>query len=366
MVRTFFSLLILFLALVSCKQDNYRITGRIGGLDEGKVYLLKAETRELVRVDSTEISGGDFTFTGSVDFPGVYAIEAEGAERNLIFFLENSEINITADADAMENGQVTGSSVHDKFVEFTFKESEYDDRISEIAAELTSLREEGDQEAFTKLMEDEYQPLLDEKRVFIKDFVTANPSSYVSPFILYNKLWMSLDVQDKDNMLSVLEQELERSPFTKTMKDELETLMRVDVGQRFVDFTMDDPDGNSRSLSAFTGEGYLLLDFTASWCGPCRSINPAKVELYHDFRDQGFDIVSISLDRSYDEWVKYIEEDNLEWHHLSDLQAWNSEAAGIYGVRAIPHSVLIDPDGIIVEKGLRPDALRERLNELLQ
>lgn len=366
MARTIFSLLILLLALVSCRQDNYRITGRIGGIEEGKVFLLKAETRELVKIDSAEISGSDFTFTGSVDFPGVYAIDAEGAERNLIFFLENSEINITADAEEMEKGMVTGSSAHDKYIEFTSQESEYDNRITEITAKLTSLRQEGDEDAFTRMREEEYQPLLDERNEFIKDFVASNPSSFVSPFILYNKLWRSLDIQEKNNMLSDLEQDLGSSPFTKTMKEELETLMRVDAGQNFVDFTMEDPDGNSRSLSSFTGEGYLLIDFTASWCGPCRSINPAKVELYHDFRDKGFDIVSVSLDRSYDEWVKYIEEDNLEWHHLSDLQAWNSEAAAIYGVRAIPHSVLIDPDGIIVEKGLRPDALRERLNELLQ
>ncbi len=365
MKKTLFSL-VLILALASCKQEGYRITGEIQGIEEGKVYLLKAETREMVKVDSVTLTNGAFTFTGSVEYPGLYMIEAENAEGRLRFFLENSTVTIKADAGDMENGEVTGSSVHDKYMEFSVKEAGYNERLSDILSELTELRAEGDEEAFTSMMENDYRPLHEEKEEFVKDFIAGNPSSFVSPFILYSQLWRSLETDEKNRILSSLDSRVERSPFAKAMKDELERLLRVDVGQQFVDFTMEDPDGNSRSLSSFTGDGYLLLDFTASWCGPCRSINPAKVDVYHDFRDYGFDIVSVSLDRSYDEWVKYIEEDNLEWHHISDLQAWNSEAASIYGVRSIPYSVLIDPEGKIVEKGLRPDALREKLNELLR
>ncbi len=366
MKKLFLSAWVIIFALISCKSENYNITGNFEGIDQGKVYLVKAQIGELAYIDSTDINGGAFEFTGSVDFPGLYALTADNVDGYLQFFLENTDITVNATADNFNQGSVSGSSAHDLFVDYREKMSGFEKRATELATEYRSLSEEGDGERAENLLAEKYEPLMEEMTRFQKDFVNDNPGSFVSPFILYSQLWNSLDINEKEKMLVSLDGAVGESPFVKAMEEELANLKRVDVGEQFVDFTMDDPEGNSRSFSSFVGDGYLLLDFTASWCGPCRSINPQKVELYNDFKEYGFDIVSVSLDRSHEAWVDYIEEDDLDWYHLSDLNAWDNEAAQIYGVRSIPHGILIDPDGVIVEKGISQDDLREKLNELLK
>jgi peroxiredoxin len=148
------------------------------------------------------------------------------------------------------------------------------------------------------------------------------------------------------------------------LAERAEILKRVAVGQKAPDFTLNDPEGNPVSLSSLQGK-YVMIDFWASWCRPCRQENPNVVRMYNKYRDKGFEILGVSLDEDRNKWVKAIEDDQLTWTHVSDLQRWGSAPGKLYGVNSIPHTVLIDPAGIIIANNLRGAALEQKLQEIL-
>jgi peroxiredoxin len=156
-----------------------------------------------------------------------------------------------------------------------------------------------------------------------------------------------------------------QSQWVKPLKDQETSMKQTALGQPFMDITLKTPDDRPISISDYAGKGkYVLLDFWAAWCGPCRNANPHVVELYKRYKDKGFEIVGISLDQTKDAWVKAIKDDNLTWPHMSDLKYWGSDAARLYSVSSIPHTVLLDKEGKIIAKGLHVEALAAKLAEL--
>ncbi|GAB1473513.1 hypothetical protein MASR2M69_09540 [Bacteroidota bacterium] len=216
------------------------------------------------------------------------------------------------------------------------------------------------------------------KRDYIISYVRNNPSDFCSVFLLFElansplpyaraeDLWSELFSGLSENVKSSHAGVIYRSNLDKKERNEIMT-KSVSVGKTFKDFTLKDMNGNEVKMSrCLSDKKYILLDFWASWCGPCRAENPNVLKAYNKFHDKGFDVVAVSLDDSKEQWINAIKKDNMPWIHLSDLKGWKSEVAGIYGVTAIPASFLLDSNGVIVATNLRGEKLEEKLSELLK
>jgi peroxiredoxin len=197
----------------------------------------------------------------------------------------------------------------------------------------------------------------------IYSFIEEKKSSYMAPFVISRYLVYELDYLSLDSLLQQIDPSVHNSLDYIRLSQRVETLKNVAVGKTVTDFTLNDPSGNPVALSSFRGK-ILLIDFWASWCGPCRRENPNVVKLYNDFNDKGFEILGVSFDEDFNRWVGAIEDDQLTWPHVSDLQGWGSAAGKLYGINSIPATVLVDREGVIVAKNLRGDALREKLEEI--
>lgn len=199
------------------------------------------------------------------------------------------------------------------------------------------------------------------------DFVRNHPNSPVAVYALQQMLGIDPDPDQLEPLLEKLNPNFLSFPSVKEMKEKLAMARKTAVGSVAPDFTLPDTLGRPVSLSSLRGK-YLLVDFWASWCGPCRAENPNLVKAYNAYRDKGFDILGVSLDQpgAREAWLKAIRDDKLSWTQVSDLQYWNNAAAVAYGIQAIPQNLLLDPTGKIVARNLRGADLVKKLGEILE
>ena len=199
-----------------------------------------------------------------------------------------------------------------------------------------------------------------------KEFLANNTSSFIAPAVL-SEISYYLEADEMEGILNSFDTTLNQVQTVITLKERLVQLKAVAIGQKAPDFTLNDPDGNPISLSSKIGGDtkLLLLDFWASWCGPCRAENPFVVKTWTEYNKKGFDVFGVSLDRSREDWLKGIQDDKLTWTHVSEVKYWDCAPAKLYAVSAIPSNFLIDENGIIVGHNLRGDALAEKVKEIL-
>jgi peroxiredoxin len=358
-------LFVISLLLFSCTtQPVYKISGDISGIEDGKVYLFKFESGQKVLLDSAEITDGKFFLKGELKSPELLNLQISDPSATLPVFLDASDISIEVDFNDLQNALITGSASHDKYVEYTKVAGDYNKRLRTVYEAILELQREGDEIAANEKYETDYKPIEEESREYTLNYIKENSASHVAAWLL-NSVAYSLELPQLDEKFKNLDESLSNSVYTQRLDEMITTLKRVDIGQPFVDIVLNDTTDTALPLSSFVGEGYVLIDFWAAWCGPCRRENPHIVELYADFKDKGFEIYGVSFDRTREAWIQGIKEDKITWPQVSDLKFWNSEAGKLYGVRAIPHTVLIDPDGIIIAKNLRSAELREKLESVL-
>ncbi|MDR1200716.1 MAG: AhpC/TSA family protein [Tannerellaceae bacterium] len=323
-----FSVLAAICLIVACnnKPTGYRITGEINQ-ESGTVYLKAFRNKMFFVIDSATITHGTFSFAGKLEHPDLFGITQQRDESPYFIFLENSDITVKVDTANRRRIEVEGSSAHDLFTEYQRTD----------------------------------------KQTFVLDsFVVAHPASIVTAYILYRDYSYKLSKDKIEQYLQLLDPLLYQTQYVGVLQELVKTLEAVNIGKPAPDFTLDAPDGKPIKLSDKWGNGYLLIDFWAAWCGPCRRENPNVVAVYNKYRDKGFDIIGVSLDHNKESWEKAIEQDKLTWTHVSDLKYWDSEVARLYGVRAIPSNYLIDRDGIIVAKNLRGEDLDKLIGTLLE
>lgn len=350
----------------SCTTKSYKIDGSIESATDQMVYLKTMKGNELVVDDSTMMESGKFVFKGSVSVPDLHAIDFGLKGDRIIFFLENSEILITGNAENIMASDVSGSKTHDLLLEFNLLQEELAKPLMEIQYAFQNASMDG---SLTPEMEEqlrnEFMAENDKLTVSVVDFVKENGNSVVSPYITLTQLANQISFEELESIVNGFSSSIAESPFVIALNEKLELEKKTATGQDFMDFSHPDKDGNMVAFSSVTGENYVLLDFWAGWCAPCRKENPNLVRLYTAYSAKGFDIFGVSLDRDRNEWLDAIEKDGLTWTNVSDITGWENPIAKIYGVQSIPTNLLISPEGKIIAKNLRGEELAEKLAELL-
>jgi peroxiredoxin len=373
-MKKLFYLLTAVLFLASCNMmpteetatetaKAYTINCSVDTLIDGYAYLQKRADGEWVKLDSVPIEGGVFAMAGELEYPAVHYVYIKAIKRNVRLFLDEGDIKINVLKDDYSGTTITGSPAQAEYDAYLKQTAVYDDELKDIYGLYRSAKENGDEEELERL-EVLIDEIYEEQQEFIKTYVFEHNASVVSPYIT-NSTSYSWEVSELDKVYTNFDPALAVLPDYKTLGDRIDVLKLVDIGQPLVDFAQKDTNGVDVKLSDLSKGKYLLVDFWASWCGPCRAENPNVVACYNDFHEKGFDVLGVSFDKNREDWIAAIHDDGLTWNHVSDLEYWNNAAGKLYGVRSIPSSVLIGPDGIIIGKNLRGEELRAKLGELM-
>ncbi|ADQ80663.1 alkyl hydroperoxide reductase/ Thiol specific antioxidant/ Mal allergen [Paludibacter propionicigenes WB4] len=351
---------------------NFLISGEVKGINQGVVYLGYRENAK-DKKDSAIIAGGKFSFKGKVIEP-VYAFLSTKDRKVFVgFFLENNKVTISV--DSLGKSTVKGSPISDIYIGWAKMWSVVTQKAGDIYKRMNEeYKKEGlDPNSRTaklsdsarKAFDDEFKVLNVETDSTVFPVVRKYPNSVASAFIIVDRYVSWHDVSNAQKMFNYLTPEARKSVYGIQIKEFLDTEAKVSIGKVAPNFTMNDTTGHPVKLSDFKGK-YVLLDFWASWCGPCRKENPNVVNAYKKFHDKGFEIVQVSLDTKKPAWIAAIQKDGLNWNHLSDLKGWQNEAVLMYGVKAVPTNFLIDKDGKIIARDLREEKLQETLSEIFK
>lgn len=352
--------------MASCSapvKNEFRITGTVDTVFDGIVYLQRRVEAPMISIDSVQLKDGKFSFKGTVDYPEVYYINIPGTKSLVPFFIEPAQIVININSKEIDKTKITGSKTQQEYDKYLDMLGQFNAKVRENYQMYVKAQEVGDAEKARYF--DSLVNTFDAQRAqFSKTYVLENNSSFVSPYITYRNSW-NYDLIELENTLNYFDTTLNHSLYMGHLKEYLATLKRTDIGQIYVAFMMQDTTGQKYlPIADLIGKNYLLVDFWASWCAPCREENPNLVALYRKYHEKGFDILGISLDSNRERWLMAIESDELTWHHVSDLKGWDNLAAKLYGIRSIPSSLLLNPQGTIIAKNLRGDDLRKKLEEI--
>ncbi len=328
------------LVMAGCAKKGYQVKTMLEGVDEGQTLYLSVLEGKLPRVvDSAQVAGGQVVFSGVLEFPMLAQITVgdSAAKPAAAFFLENSPIVVSGPVDEPDSVHVSGSAEQELYAEF-----------------LAAVDTVGDYERYMEVG---------------REFVDSHPGSAAAAYVFFRRLAYAMEFPELRERVARFDSTLRGSVYLRLVDEMADRLEATSLGHRFVDFSAADTTGTEIALSSVAGRGnYVLLDFWASWCRPCRMENPHVVAAYNQFKDKGFTVFGVSLDRpdGRQAWIDAIRKDGLTWTNVSDLKFWECVPAGIYGVRSIPSNVLIGPDGVIVARNLRGEALIDKLTELYQ
>ncbi len=371
--------ILLVTGIMAQEEKTFTVNGTINGFSKPVariLYFYRKGDKNIT--DSVEVKDGTYQFSGTVAEPLMltlrvrYPLGADGKPVKVFsqgdyapVFIGPGTIKVSS-ADSLSNITVSGSAANDEYKKLTALLKPVNEQMRAESAIYSKAAKEKNESA-RKASEEKLDSLDKVTRELNGQYVKNNSRSPIAHYALVNYAGWEIDPVAVEPLLNQLSPEQKQYPSIKMLTANLEIAKKTAVGAMAMDFTQNDTVGKPVSLSSLRGK-YLLVDFWASWCGPCRRENPNVVKAYQAYRDKGFHIISVSLDQpgAKDKWIKAIHDDNLTWTHVSDLQYWNNEVAKQYGIQAIPQNLLLDPKGKIIAKNLTGDQLEKKLSEILK
>ncbi len=360
---------------------KFTINGYIKGIETPNGYAyLRGNIGDSAKhiTDSSKITDGHFSFKGKAEPTQVTVFTQRLGHPHFInpasLFIDGGTISITAEYDTtqfswLKNVKIKGSASQDEFEKYNEKSKKLTEGIDfkKLQEDYKTATEKKDTAALaivTKI----YQGISEKRRKNISDYIKENPKSFVSLNFIKD---MAMNPDEKtlkmiQGLFLELDPSLQFSANGKRIADRMAFRAKgMLMGKHAGDFSQPTVDGKMVKLSDYKGK-YVLLDFWASWCGPCREENPNVLAAYNRYKDKGFDVLAVSLDKDVDKWVKAIKEDKMPWTQVSDLKVSKNDAVVQFGVLGIPDNFLIDPNGIVIARALRGEELNKKLEEVFK
>ncbi|QIE58250.1 AhpC/TSA family protein [Rasiella rasia] len=368
----YFVLAISALLVVSCgnsNSDTYTVTGTTNGLADGTniiVHQVNPVTNQPAAIDTIVVNAGNFTVTfpkSDMKVVNYFAVPGKG---NVAYFPENTDLQVVIYSDSIQSSYVSGSPQNDAYREFTKTLRGFVDQKKDNSIRYRTAQQENDTQMMRQIQQ-ENTDLGNQEKIYKTKFIAENGNSIFSVMLISEMLnRKEMTAIDAKKAIGNLNSELQASAMASKIKATLESMSAADIGAQAPDFSALTPEGKQLSLKDAMGK-YTIIDFWASWCKPCRRENPNVVNVYQKYHDKGLNIISVSLDRAgqKERWVKAIEDDNMDWYHISNLKFWQDPIAKMYNVRSIPATFLLDENGVIIDKNLRGPALEAKIASLL-
>lgn len=359
--------LILFFPFISFSQAK-RVPG--GFVIEGQMRSLPNGTDVTLfgfngtdTIAKTKVQNGGFTLTGKMESADARLLTFSNMQQRIVVFMGNDDVKIKGDSSNFSDVVITGSPSNYEYEEFLYHIKPLNDYVTFYRNNLQAAPTQSAKDSIMIGLNTAYSIYQES----IDRFIARKKNSPVSSLILA----YSYDTDPNKDVI-LLEKRFNslngpalQSQFAKNITQVIASEKIGAVGTKAIDFTQTDTSGNTVSLAQFKGK-YVLLDFWASWCRPCRMENPNVVEAYNNYKNRNFTVLSVSLDESKDSWIKAIKNDKLNWTHVSDLKYWSNNVAMQYHIQSIPQNFLIDPNGVIIAKNLRGEQLVAKLKEVLK